>query len=292
MHVPVLVKEVVRILDPKPNQNFIDATFGFGGHSIEILKKTEPEGKILAIEWDPEVLDLVKKQIMKKYPKYIKRIIFKQANYRQIKKIVKEEKFFNFSGIIFDLGLSSWHLEKSKRGFSFLKEEPLDMRFSPKIKLTAKDIIKSLPKEKLEEFLEFFEEKEAKKIAERISSLKDKIETTKDLVNILRDIKTNKKHPARLVFQALRVLVNDELVNLYKGLKDSIELSSPGARIILITYQGLENKVIKKVIKEEKEKIEIIEKIRPTKEEIKKNPRARSAQLIALEKKNDKMEQN
>jgi 16S rRNA (cytosine1402-N4)-methyltransferase len=289
MHIPVLVKEIIKILNPKSNQNYIDATFGFGGHSIEILKRTGPNGKILAIEWDPIVLDLAKKEIMKKYPKFKKRIIFRNENYKEIKKIIKEENFYEFSGIIFDLGVSSWHLEKSRRGFSYLKDEELDMRFNPKIEITARDIVNFLDKNSLEEFLKTFEEKDAKKLAELIVKKRKekKIETTKDLVEITRFKKSSKKHPARLLFQALRMLVNDEISNIYEGIKDAIEISPKGAKIIILTYQGLENKIVKKIIKEYRSKIKVIEKLKPTKEEIKKNPRARSAKLIALEKTND-----
>jgi len=290
MHQPVLVEKIIEIFNPQPNQNYIDATFGLGGHSIAILSKTGPRGKVLAIEWDPEILDLAKKIIMKKYPHFIKRIIFKNENYRKIKKIVKEENFYKFYGVIFDLGVSSWHLEKSKRGFSYLKNEPLDMRFNPKIKTTAAEILNSLNKTSLEKFLKIFEEKDAKKISNLIERKrkKEKIKTTKDLVEILRFKKTNKKHPARILFQALRMLVNNEVENIYYGLRDTIEISPIGTKIIILTYQGIENKIVKKIIKEFKSKIKLIEKTKPTKEEIKRNPRSRSANLIALQKINDK----
>lgn len=281
MHQPVLVNEVLRIFNPQANQNYIDATFGFGGHSLKILEKTSPHGRILAIEWDPEVLNLAKNYIMQKFPHYQKRIIFKNANYREIKKIVKEEKFYDFAGIIFDLGVSSYHLEKSKRGFSFQKNEILDMRFNPQIKIKASDILNNLDSKILSEFLKTFEIKQPKKIAQILLKARrfKKFQRTTDIVKLFSSKKT-----LRLIFQALRVLVNNEMENIYKGIKESIDILKPNAKIIVITYQGLENKIVKKIIKEKKEKIKVIAKIKPTFKEIKKNPRARSAQLIALTK--------
>jgi len=133
MHKPVLVKEVIKFLNPQRNQNFIDATYGFGGHSKELLKYIKPKGKILAFEWDPFLVELNKKNLMQE-----KNIILKNANFTEIKKIVKELNFTKIKGVIFDLGISSWHLENSKRGFSFNKDEFLDMRINPKeIKITA-----------------------------------------------------------------------------------------------------------------------------------------------------------
>lgn len=289
IHQPVLVKEVIEIFNPQANQNYIDATFGFGGHSLEILKKTSPEGKILAIEWDPKVIKLAQKYIMKKFPQYEKRIIFKNKNYREIKKIVKEEKFYNFVGILFDLGVSTYHLKKSKRGFSFQGSEPLDMRFNPKIKVKAEDILNTFDQKTLEKVFKMFEVRKADKIAKGIVEARKikQIKKTDDLVNILSKINCDKK-TLRLVFQALRLLINDELENIYLGLKDAIEVAPTASKIIVITYQGLENKIVKKIIKEKKKEVKIIAKIRPTRKEIQKNPKAHSAQLIALQKQNAK----
>ncbi|RLC39606.1 MAG: 16S rRNA (cytosine(1402)-N(4))-methyltransferase, partial [Candidatus Nealsonbacteria bacterium] len=123
MHIPVLQKEVLGYLDPEPNENFIDATFGLGGHSKEILKKIKPKGKILGIEVDPEILNYLESELREE-----KRLIVVNDSYTNLKQIVKKYRFRPVNGILFDLGMSSWHLEKSGRGFSFQKDEPLDMR--------------------------------------------------------------------------------------------------------------------------------------------------------------------
>jgi len=155
MHKPVLVKEVIKFLNPQRNQNFIDATYGFGGHSKELLKYIKPKGKILAFEWDPFLVELNKKNLMQE-----KNIILKNANFTKIKKIVKELNFTKIKGVIFDLGISSWHLENSKRGFSFNKDKFLDMRINPKeIKITAFEVVNYYSKERLIEILKNYGEK-------------------------------------------------------------------------------------------------------------------------------------
>lgn len=288
MHKPVLVKEVIKFLNPQKNQNFIDATYGFGGHSKELLKYIKPNGKILALEWDPFLVGINKKNLMKE-----KNIILKNANFKKIKKIVKELNFTNIRGIIFDLGISSWHLEESNRGFSFKKDEFLDMRINPKeIKVTAFEIVNYFSKEKLIEILEKYgEEKKAKEIAEEIVSRRKmkKIETTKELADIILEVykKKDKIHPATKTFMALRSFINNELENLEEGLKQGFDVLEKGGRIAIITFQGLEDKVVKKIFKQLRHKRAIMitkNVVRPSKKEILENPRARSAKLRVIQK--------
>ncbi len=294
MHIPVLLKETLEILDPKENENFIDATFGEGNVSFAILEKTKPNGKILAFEWDP---DLYKLGLIKiKNSKMEKRIKLVNQNFKNIKKVVKEEGFSQIKGIVFDLGISSWHYEKSGRGFSFKKDEPLDMRINPNIKITAFEIINYYSyKDLVEIFKNYGEEKNAEKIAEEIIKRRKskKIETSKELAEIIAQVKVNRSkkkiHPATQVFMALRVFINKELENLQKGIKDGYDVLDKGGKIVVISFQGLEDKVIKQVFKmlKEKEGAEIITKnvIRPSQKEILQNPKARSAKLRALQKK-------
>ena len=164
MHTSVLLEETIYFLNPKPNDNFVDATFGFGGHSFKILDFIKPNGKILALEWDPYLVEIIKKTKMPK------NIILKNTNFKNIKKIVKEEKFSNVKGVIFDLGISNWHYKNSKRGFSFNKDEFLDMRINPfDIKITAFDVVNYFSRKELINIFESYgEEKEASRIADFI----------------------------------------------------------------------------------------------------------------------------
>jgi 16S rRNA (cytosine1402-N4)-methyltransferase len=288
MHTPVLLEETIYFLNPKPNDNFVDATFGFGGHSFKILNFIKPNGKILALEWDPYLVEIIKKIKMPK------NIILRNTNFKNIKKIVKEEKFSNVKGVIFDLGISNWHYKNSKRGFSFNKDEFLDMRINPfDIKITAFDVVNYFSRKELINIFESYgEEKEASRIADFILKKRKekKIETTKELAEIVLEAKKYKKkniHPATQVFMALRNFINQELENLEIGLEDAYEILIRGGRIAIITFNGLEDKVVKRVFKKLKARnAKLVTKnvIKPSLKEIKDNPAARSAKLRVIEK--------
>jgi 16S rRNA (cytosine1402-N4)-methyltransferase len=288
MHTSVLLEETIYFLNPKPNDNFIDATFGFGGHSFKILNFIKPNGKILALEWDPYLVEIIKKIKMPK------NIILRNTNFKNIKKIVKEEKFSNIKGIIFDLGISNWHYKNSKRGFSFNKDEFLDMRINPfDIKITVFDVVNYFSRKELINIFESYgEEKEASRVADFILKKRKekKIETTKELAEIVLEAKKYKKkniHPATQVFMALRNFINQELENLEIGLEDAYEILIRGGRIAIITFNGLEDKVVKRVFKKLKARnAKLVTKnvIKPSLKEIKDNPAARSAKLRVIEK--------
>jgi 16S rRNA (cytosine1402-N4)-methyltransferase len=288
MHQPVLLKEIIEILESKENENFIDATFGEGGVSLEIAK-FNGDGKILAFEWDIELYKLGVEKI--KNLKMETRIKLVNQNFRNIKRVVKEEGFAKIKGVVFDLGISLWHYKESGRGFSFQKDEPLDMRINPEIKVTAFEIINYYSyKDLVEIFKNYGEERNAEKIARTIIDRrrKKKIETSKELAEIVAEVVPSRKiHPATKIFMALRTFINGELENLKQGLKDSYNVLDKGGKIIILSFQGLEDKVIKQVFRLlKKEGAEIITKnvIRPKKEEILKNPQARSAKLRAIKK--------
>jgi 16S rRNA (cytosine1402-N4)-methyltransferase len=289
MHQPVLLKEIIEILEPKENENFIDATFGEGGVSLEIAKFNGPDGKILTFEWDPELYKLGVEKI--KNLKMEKRIKLVNQNFRNIKRVVKEEGFTKIKGVVFDLGISLWHYKKSQRGFSFREDEPLDMRINPEIKVTAFEIINYYSyKDLVEIFKNYGEERNAEKIARTIIDRrrKKKIETSKELAEIVAEVVPSRKiHPATKIFMALRTFINGELENLEQGLKDSYDVLDKGGKIVVLSFQGLEDKVIKQVFKLlKKEGAEFITKnvIRPKKQEILKNSQARSAKLRAVKK--------
>jgi 16S rRNA (cytosine1402-N4)-methyltransferase len=296
MHIPVLKKEVIRSLNPKPNENFVDCTFGEGGHAIEILKRTSPHGKLLAIEIDPELY----KKGEKLKEKFGERLILVNDSFENLEKIVKERGFKDIHGILLDLGMSSWHLEESKRGFSFQRDEPLIMRYDwQKDKnsiLTAKEILNKWPGKDIEKILkEYGEERFAKKIVKEIleTRRKKEIATTKDLVEIIKKAtpkwyQRRKIHFATKTFLALRVFINQELERLKKVLPQTIEVLKKGGRVAIISFHSLEDKIVKSFLKEMEEKklAKIITKkaIKPSLEEIKQNPRSRSAKLRVAEK--------
>jgi 16S rRNA (cytosine1402-N4)-methyltransferase len=290
VHRPVLLKEVIEWLNVEKNKNYVDCTIGEGGHAIEILKRNEPKGKVLGIEIDPELYKKLKKE-------KLERLILVNDSYSNLKEIVKRENFEKVSGILFDLGISSWHLEKSKRGFSFLRDEPLIMRYDgDEKKLTASEILNGWKEKEIEKVIrEFGQEKFVKNIVREI--LKERrfkrIERTFQLVEVIKRAvpiwyQKRKIHFATKTFQALRIAVNEELENLKKGLKEAIEILEPRGKIVVISFHSLEDRIVKNFFKKNFKKgiLKILTKkpIRPKIEEIKINPRSRSAKLRAAEK--------
>lgn len=289
LHIPVLKKEVIEYLNVKENLNYIDATVGEGGHAIEILKRNAPEGKLLGIDWDPEIL----KEAEKNLKEFKKRIILVNENFKNIKKVVKEKKFKKIKGILFDLGISSWHIEKSKRGFSFRKDEPLDLRYSTHEYFPAREIINLYPEEAIERILkEFGEEEEAKRIARAIVKARQKepILSAKKLGEIVKKakIKKEKIHPATKTFLALRLFLNEEIENLKEGLKSAFDVLEKGGRLVVISFHSLEDREVKNFFREKEKageaKVLTKKPVVSSFEEILKNPRSRSARLRALKK--------
>ncbi len=295
IHIPVLQKEVLEYLAPEPNQNFIDCTIGQGGHALAILEKIAPYGKVLGIDFDSEILKCLKLRIKDLLEK---RLTLVCNNFANLKKIVKKYNFKKVQGILFDLGISSWHLEKSKRGFSFQKDEILDMRYqSTKEGLTAQKIVNDWPEKRLGKILkEYSEERFARRIArEIVKNRKIKpIKTTFQLIKIIKRAvlpryEKGRIHPATRTFQALRIAVNDELKNLEKALPQTLEILKPQGRLVIISFHSLEDRISKNFLRENSKKglLKILTKkpIRPSKIEIEVNPRSRSAKLRAAIKK-------
>jgi len=289
MHIPVLLKEVIDCLDPQPNDNFVDCTLGFAGHSKAILEKTAPNGKILGIEADNEVCEQLKVKSSKRKVES-KRLIVVNDSYANFKEIVARENFKNIKGVLFDLGMSSWDLENSGRGFSFRRDEPLDMRYASR-GLTAEEIINKWSEEEIERILkEYGQERFAENIAKKIidTRCQQPIKTTFQLADIIRQaiprrFQNQRIHPATRTFQALRIEVNDELDNLDKALPQALEVVNKGGKIAVISFHSMEDRLVKNFFKNNKDLIR--EKlIKPSWEEIKQNPRARSAKLRVASK--------
>lgn len=314
MHIPVLQKEVIEYLDPKPDENFIDCTINGGGHSLAILEKTEPKGKILGIDWDEEVIRHFRENIKK--PEIKERLELVCDNFANLKEIIEKNKFKSVSGILFDLGFSSWHLGESGRGFSFLRNEPLDMRYNSSAagQVTAEKIINSYSEPEIKKILEEYgEEKFAGKISKRIIETRKikPIETTFQLVEIIKksvpkNYEMGRLNPATRTFQALRIAVNNELENLKKALPQALEILEPHGKLVVISFHSLEDRIVKNFFREssqtplevngssdkhkknkpltgQKNHLKILTKkpITPSEEEIKINPRARSSKLRA-----------
>ena len=296
VHIPVLLNEVIKYLNPKPGENFIDCTVGAGGHSLAILKKNKP-GKLLAIDCDNESLELFKSKIRNSEFSFLHRLTLANDNFRNLKEIVEKYKFHPVNGILLDLGLSSWHIEESKKGFTFRKDEPLGMNFDNRSP-SAAEIINNFSEKSLEEiFSKYGEERYSRRIARRIiEKRKNKpIETTFQLRNIVGEVipfsKTRRGNIDRVlarIFQSLRIAVNDELENLKQGLKQSLEILEPGGRLIIISFHSLEDRIVKNFFRDEKIKnsLKILTKkpIIADEEEVKNNPRSRSAKLRAAVK--------
>ncbi len=287
MHIPVLKEEVVHFLSPRKNENFIDCTAGGGGHLEEILKKNGPNGKILAFEWDNEVYELLK-------IKNHKRVMLVNESYTLLKEVVEEKDFYPVSGILFDLGFSSYHIDKSGRGFSFMYDEPLDMRYSKENPLTAYEIINSYKKKDLLYILrEYGDEEYAEEIIEEVFKKRQdkKIETTQDLVEIIESTipkfykNKQKINCATKTFQALRIAVNGELLGLKAALYQALEVLEEGGRLVVICFHGKEEKILKNFLMNTNMEVLTQKPVTPSSKEVEDNIRSRSAKLYSAIKK-------
>ncbi len=314
-HIPVLLKEVIKYLDPKAGDNFIDCTIGDGGHALKILEKTSPSGKLLGIDQDQKAVETARENLKEFFRE---RILIVRGNFADLKNIFAEnrEKIGKVKGLLLDLGFSSTQMEKSGRGFSFEYDEPLVMSLnwplSPR-QITAADIVNSYSEKELEKiFKKYGEEPLAKVIARMIVSRRkyEKILRTKQLseiaVGAYKKFYGNKKwrtNPATKIFMALRIAVNNELENLEKILPQALETLSSGGRLAVVSFHSLEDRIVKNFFRREskdcicgkeeikcvcqhKKTLRIITKkpLTPSLEEIEKNPRARSAKLRVAEK--------
>jgi len=293
IHKSVLLNEVIEYLNIRPESKIIDATLNGGGHTYGLLQKY-PDIKIMGIEWDPEIFEEAKSQLADSQSK--DRVIIVNDSYVDLRSLV-EKYDFHPDGIIFDLGLSSWHYEKSGRGFSFMRDEPLDMRFNPQESTkNAADLVNTGLEEEIEEIIRMYgEESFSGAIAENIvktRKVKPIIKTTELVEVIMNSVpgwyKKQKIHPATKTFQALRIAVNGELENVEKGVLAAIDVLKKGGRLVVISFQGLEDKIVREIFKQ-KAKAGIVQwvikgTVKPKWEEVKVNPRARSAKMKIVEK--------
>jgi len=305
MHISVLLDECIENLNLKETSTIIDATLGYAGHSSEILKKIK-KGKLIAFDQDIEAI----KESEKKLSKIGSNFQIVKSNFSNMKEEVKKLNIEKVDGILFDLGVSSPQLDEDYRGFSFHKDAKLDMRMDTSKDFSAYNVVNEYSYEELRDiFYKYGEDKFAPRIAKKIVEARENksIETTMELVEIIKSAvpmkERLKKHPARQIFQAIRIEVNDELNVLSYALSEAKDMLAPGGRLVVISFHSLEDRIVKKYFKklcEEDEKIKglpnvdpsllpdfkLITKkpIIPSDEEIERNPRSRSAKLRVIER--------
>ena len=290
-HIPVLANEVILSLNVKNGKNFIDCTVGEGGHAELILSFSSPDGRLLGIERDRSILETAEKKLAR----FGTRAILVRDTYVNLSKIISSYNFSTIHGILFDLGISSYHIEESGGGFSFTRDEPLDMRFDRSEDTeTAADILNQWTAEELEILFEQYGEKRyASAIAKEIVNerIKKPFDTTYSLVRIVNRIKKvpgEKIHPATKIFQALRIAVNKEAEQISDALPQAVEALERGGRLAVISFHSAEDALIKQFFAkgqaEGKIKILTTKPIAPSLIEQKENPRSRSARMRCAEK--------
>lgn len=303
-HVSVLLDECIDALNIRENKTYVDCTLGGTGHTQEILKKLK-DGKLIGIDQDTDALKNAE-ILLKDY----KNVILVHQNFENIKQIIIENAPAGVDGILMDLGVSSYQLDEGERGFSYMKDAPLDMRMNRDLELSAYDVVNKYPEEEIYRIIrDYGEEKWAKRVAGFIRKARDEkpIETTLELVDVIKaaipaKARREGPHPAKRTFQAIRIEVNRELSILRQTVLDAVDGLNPGGRLAIITFHSLEDRIVKTTYKELENPcncpknmpcicgkvatVKILTKkpILPTDEEIEVNPRSRSAKLRVLEK--------
>ena len=301
-HQPVLYHEVLDYLVPVSGGKYLDGTLGAGGHAIGILENTTPDGKLLGLDLDPEALVIARRRLFT----FGKRAVICQASYRQAAEILQEMHWTPIQGILLDLGVSSMQIDQGQRGFSFMADGPLDMRFDPRQGSSAEDLVNTRSEEELAKIIwEYGEERYSRRIARAIVDARP-LKTTVELANLVSRCvpgHAEKIHPATRTFQALRIATNHELENIKSALPELVSILAPGGRIAVISFHSLEDRIVKRFFKKESRDcicppeqpictcqhqatLTILTKkpVRAKEREQKENPRARSAKLRAAEK--------
>ncbi len=302
-HNPVLTNEVIKGLNITPGGRYIDATLGEGGHSTNILIKSDPGGQVLGIDADHEAVSVAQKRVNYSSDKFLA----VNDNFKNIRSIAMKYNFSPVHGILFDLGVSSLQLDAESRGFSFRRADPLDMRFSYNQNLSASQIINNYDENELANIIFYFgEEKKSRKIAKTIvrnRPIKSSLELADLICEVIPRKKNQKINPATKTFQAIRIAVNDELSALETALNESLTVIGEGGRIAVISYHSLEDRIVKNFFKKQSSEcicpprspvcickhektIKIISKkpIIPSTNEVNNNPRSRSAKLRIAER--------
>ena len=308
-HIPVLAEEIMSMLAPAPGSLQIDATLGGGGHTERILEATDPDGRLLGLDADGAAIARVDGRLR---PRFGDRLVLRQANFRDLTDVARDAGFGAVDGALFDLGLSSYQLADTDRGFGFRAGGPLDMRFDTSRGVPASDLVASLDVNELTAlFRRYGEEPRAGRIARAIVDARKTapITTAEELAALIERVlppnprQPRRTHPATRVFQALRIAVNEELDALQEGLTAALDLLRPGGRLVVLSYHSLEDRIVKRFLAAERRgcvcppeipvcvcgrnpRLRLLTRpsLTPTAEEIAANPRARSARLRAAER--------
>ncbi len=308
-HIPVLLKETVEYLHVKENGIYVDGTIGGGGHSFEIAKLLDSEqgGRIIGLDQDDAAIEAAKN----KFTPFPRLLTVIRTNFVNIKTVLDGLCVTKVDGILLDLGVSSWQLDSAERGFSYMDDAPLDMRMDRRNPLSAYEVVNNYPAEELKRIIrDYGEERYADRIAKNIvrkREEKGEIKTTFELRDIIEDTipmksKKSQGHPAKRTFQAIRIEVNQELKVLPDSLSTMTELLSPGGRLAVITFHSLEDRIVKQAFKEfenpcicpphfpvcvcgrtPKGRVITKKPVIPSEEEMRENPRSKSAKLRVFE---------
>jgi 16S rRNA (cytosine1402-N4)-methyltransferase len=301
-HKPVLYKEIIHALQPRSGGRYVDGTLGAGGHARGILEACSPDGLLLGLDVDPQALALARETLAP----YEKRIHLVQASHITLSEQLTALKWDAIDGIVLDLGASSMQFDNAERGFSFMHDGPLDMRFGPQALMSAEEIINTFDERELADMIyRYGEDRDSRKIAKAIVANRP-LRTTRELVAVIEKAsprRGDKLHPATQTFQALRIAVNDELAAVEKTLPQAVAALRSGGRCAVISFHSLEDRIVKEYFREQSKElinppyeqiyeverkavVELVNKkpILPSEEEIQENPRARSSKLRVVEK--------
>jgi 16S rRNA (cytosine1402-N4)-methyltransferase len=301
-HTPVMVPDVLEALRVQPGGRYIDATLGEGGHADAILQRADPGGQVLGIDADHEAVQVAKDRLVK----WRDAFLAVNANFRNLRAIALKNDFVPVHGVVFDLGVSSLQLDAEARGFSFRRPDPLDMRFSVDQKLSAADIVNTYPEQELADLIyRLGEERASRRIAAAIVRARP-LKTSLDLAGVVARASPRRGrriHPATKTFQALRIAVNDELSSLEAALGQAVSVLGHGGRLAVISYHSLEDRIVKNFLRRQASEcicppgtpvcrcdhmatLRIVTKspVTPVEEEIRDNPRSRSAKLRVAER--------
>lgn len=301
-HQPVLYHEVLDALAPESGKDYLDGTLGAGGHAVGILESSAPAGRLLGLDLDPQALAIARQRL---FP-YRDRTVIRQASYHNASKILDEIGWDQVDGILLDLGVSSMQIDQPERGFSFMDEGPLDMRFNQEMGLSAADLVNTLGQQELADIIwKFGDERYSRRIAEAIVTVRP-IHTTRKLAEVIKEAVPGYSghiHPATRTFQALRIATNRELETLSIALPGLANRLVTGGRFAVISFHSLEDRIVKQFFRRESKdcicppeqpictcghiaSLKVLTKkpVRPSKKEVNKNPRSRSARLRIAEK--------
>ncbi|MBL8077152.1 MAG: 16S rRNA (cytosine(1402)-N(4))-methyltransferase RsmH [Anaerolineales bacterium] len=301
-HKPVLYQEIIHALQPRSGGRYVDGTLGAGGHARGILEACAPDGLLLGLDVDPQALALARETLAP----YEKRIRLVQASHITLSEQLIAAKWDSIDGIVLDLGASSMQFDNAERGFSFMQDGPLDMRFGPQALMSAEEIVNTFDERELADIIyRYGEDRDSRKIAKSIV-MNRPLRTTRELVAVIEKAsprRGDKLHPATQTFQALRIAVNDELTAVEKTLPQAVAALRSGGRCAVISFHSLEDRIVKEYFREQskdlinppyeriyeverKAIVQLVNKkpILPSEEEIKENPRARSSKLRVIEK--------